>query len=88
MANDYGILYSPISVRYPQVKAIVERVPQIISNIIHTYKIQEMDFDNENPGEGILSSIMFAIRFTVYTNTRYTPSQLVFGRDTFLNINK
>ena len=88
MENDYGISCSPISVRNPQANAIVERVHQTIGNIIRTFKIQEMDLDNENPWEGILSSTMFAIRSTVHTTTQHTPSQLVFGRDAILNINQ
>ena len=56
LANDYGIPYSPISIRNPQANAIVERVHQTIGNIIRTFKIQEMDLDDENPWEGILSS--------------------------------
>ena len=63
-------------------------VHQTIGNIIRTFKIQEMDLDNENPWEGILSSTMFAIRSTVHTTTQHTPSQLVFGRNEILNINQ
>ena len=74
MANDYGISCSPISVRNPQANAIVERVHQTIGNIIRTYEIQEMDLDNENPWEGVLSSTMFTIRSTVHTTTQHTPS--------------
>ena len=88
MANDYGILCSPNSVQNPQANSIVERLHQTIDNIIHTFKIQEMDLDNENPWEGVLSSTMFAIRSTVRTTTQHTPSQLVFGRDVILNINQ
>jgi len=29
---------------------------------------------------------MFALRATVHTTTQYTPSQLVFGRDSILNV--
>ena len=47
-----------------------------------------MDLDNENPWEGILSSIMFAIRSTVYTTTQNTLLQLIFGGDAILNINQ
>ena len=47
-----------------------------------------MDLDNENPWEGILSSTIFAIRSTVCTTTQHTPSQLIFGRDSILNINQ
>ena len=47
-----------------------------------------MDLDNENPWEGILLSTMFAIWSTVHTATQYMPSQLVFYRNTILNINQ
>ena len=58
-----------------------------ISNIIITFKIQQMNLDNEGPSEGILSSNITAIKSTVHTTTHHTPSQLVFGRDIILNIN-
>ena len=74
MANDYGIPCNSISVRNPQANAIVERVHQTIGNIIRTFKIQEMDLDNENPWEGILSSIMFAIQSMVHVTMHHTLS--------------
>ena len=74
--------------RNPQANAIMERVHQTTGNIIRTFKIQEMDLDNENHWEGILSSTMFPIRFTVHTTLQLTPSQLVFGRDVILSINQ
>ena len=47
-----------------------------------------LDLDNENPCEGILSSTMFAIRSMVHTTTKHTPSQLIFGRDGILYLEK
>ena len=88
MANDCRIPCKSISIRNLQVNAIVVRVHHIIGDVIHTFKIQQMDLDNENPWKGILSSTTFAIRSTVHTTTRHTPSQLVFGRDAILNINQ
>ena len=52
------------------------------------YVLVQMDLDDENSWEGILSSTMFAIRSTVHTTTQHTPSQLVFGRDSFQNVNQ
>ena len=49
MTNDYGILWNSISIRNPQANSIVERVHQTIGNITFTFKIQQTDFDNENP---------------------------------------
>ena len=88
MANDQGVPSNSISVRNPQANTIMERVHQTIGNIIRTFKIQEMDLDNENPWRGILSSTMFAIQSMVYTIMQHTTSQLVFGRDSILNINQ
>ena len=64
----------------------MECIHHTIGNIIHIFEIQEMDLDNENPWEGILSSTIFAIRSKVHTTTQHTPSQIVFGRDVILNI--
>ena len=51
IANDYEIPCNSISVRNPQANAIMERVHKTIGNIISTFKIQEMDLNNENPWE-------------------------------------
>ena len=88
MANDYRIPCYSTSVRNTQAYAIVERVHQTIGNITCIFKIQQMDLDNENPWEGILSSTMFTIWSKVHTTTQHTPSHLVFGRDAILNINQ
>ena len=48
-------------------------------------KVQGMVLDDENPWDGVLSATMFALRATVHTTIRFTPTQLVFGRDAILN---
>ena len=88
MANDNKIWCSPISTRNPWTNAIVERVPQPIGNIIPTFSIHQMDLDNKNSCERILSSNMLVIRSLLYTTTQYTLSQLVFSMDAILNINQ
>ena len=72
MENDYRILCIPISTRNPQANTIVERVHDTIGNIIHTFNFQEIDVEDENPWEGILSSTKFAIWSTVHTITLHT----------------
>ena len=47
-----------------------------------------MDLEDENPWEEILASTMFTIWATVHTTTQHTLSQLVFGKNTILNINQ
>ena len=67
--NDYGIMVKPITSRNPQANAILERVHQTIGNILHTFKVQNMVLDDENPWDGILASTMFALKAMVHTTT-------------------
>ena len=83
--KDYGLKINRISTRNPQSSAILERVHQTIGNMIRTMQVQNLVLDDENPWDGVLSATMFALRATVHTTTRFTPTQLVFGRDAILN---
>ena len=85
ISNDYGITVKPITSRNSQANAILERVHQTIGNILCSFKVQNMELDDENPWDGILASTMFALRATVHTTTQYTSAQLICGRDTIIN---
>ena len=84
--EDYGIKGKPITVRNPQANAIVERVHQVIGNIIRTFELEDNYLDEENPWKGILSATAFAVRSTFHTTLHNSPGQLVFGRDMIFNI--
>jgi transposase InsO family protein len=86
LVNDYGIKRKPITVRNPQANAIVERIHQVIANMIRTFELESNYLDEENPWKGILSATAFAVRSTYHTTLRKTPGQLVFGRDMIFNI--
>jgi hypothetical protein len=87
LRDDYGITRKPITTRNPQANAMVERTHQTIHNMIRTNQIRDkrdLAFESWN---GILSALGFAMRATVHTTNRASPSQLVFGRDAMLNVN-
>jgi len=84
--NDYGIKGKPITVRNPQANAIVERIHQVIANMIRTFELENNYLDEDDPWKGILSATAFAVRSTFHTTLRKSPGQLVFGRDMILNI--
>ena len=84
--NDYGVKAKPITVRNPQANAIVERVHQVMRNIIMTFELEDNYLDEEDPWKGILSAAAFAIRSTYHTTLQKLPGQLVFGRDMIFNI--
>ena len=72
--------------RNPQANAIVERIHQVIGNMIRTFELEENYLDEEGPWKGILSATAFAVRSTVHTTLKKTPGQLVFGRDLVFNM--
>jgi len=84
--NDYGVKGKPITVRNPQANAIVERIHQVIGNIIRTFELESNFLEEEDPWKGILSATAFAIRSTFHTTLKKSPGQLVFGRDMIFNI--
>ena len=84
--NDYGITVKPITPRNPQANAILEKVNQIIGNILLTFKVQNMVLDDKNLWDGIMASTMFTLTATVHIATQYTPAQLIFGHDSIINL--
>jgi transposase InsO family protein len=84
--EDYAIKAKRITVRNPQTNAIVERVHQVVGNIIRTFELESNYLDEEDPWKGILSATAFAVQSTFHTSLRNTPGQLVFGRDMIYNI--
>jgi hypothetical protein len=64
----------------------VERVHQVIGNIIQTFELESNYMDEDDPWKGILSATAFAVRSTFHTSLQSTPGQLVFGRDMIFNI--
>jgi transposase InsO family protein len=84
--EDYGVKGKPITVRNPQANAIVERVHQVIGNMIRTFELEDNYLDEEDPWKGILSATAFAVRSTYHTTLQNSPGQLVFGRDMIFNI--
>eukprot|EP00957_Ditylum_brightwellii_P091779 6988307-Ditylum_brightwellii.AAC.1 len=76
----------PIIVRHPQSNSIIERIHQTIGNMIRSFEVHTTDIDEKDPWTGILSAVRFAKRVTVHITIQANPMQLVFGRDTTLNV--
>jgi len=64
---------------------MVERCHQTLHQMIRVLDFQNNPIDVEDPFSGILTACAFAMRSTVHTTSRATPTQLVFGRDTITN---
>ena len=67
LRDDYDVKCKPITARNPKTNAILERAHQTIGNIIHTFQLDKMELDMENPWEGILSAIIVVVQSTLHT---------------------
>jgi Integrase core domain. len=86
LIEDFDIKPKCTTVENPQVNALVERVHQVIHNMIRTKDLSNRVFDYIDPWGEILSSIAWAIRASYHSTLGATPAQLVFGRDMIFNI--
>ena len=84
--KDYGIRCKFITTRNPAANSIIERVHQVLGNLVRTFELQTNYLDEDEPWAGLLAAAAFAIRSTYHTMLKSTPGQLVYGRDMLLNM--
>ena len=66
--------------------AILERIHQVLGNLVQTFNTRKPTFDKNDPWTGILSAAVFAICSTTNRKNGYSPVQLIFGHDMILLI--
>ena len=86
LLRDFDVSPVCTTVKNPQANAPVERVHQVIRNMMVTKDLSERVLDHIDPWGPILSSIAWAIRASYHNTLQATPAQLVFGRDMIFNI--
>ena len=82
----YQIKMKPITVKNPQANSVLERIHQVLANMLRTFELEEREVNEDDPWTGILNAVGWAVRSTYHTILRATPGQLVFGRDMVFNI--
>lgn len=86
LLQDYGIKAVTTSVKNPQSNSILERVHQVIHNMVRTQELKKLVFDAFEPWNQILAQTAFAIRSSYHRILEASPAQLVYQRDMILNI--
>ena len=81
LLETYGIKAKRITVKNPQANAILERIHQVVQDMLRTHDLENYDLDQNDPWSDILASVAWAVRSTIHTTLNATPGQLVFGRD-------
>ena len=81
--KNYGVKPKPTTIKNPQANGIVERVHQVLSNMLRASNIKNLQLDEklECPFKDILASVAYAIHSMYHATLKETPDQLVFGRD-------
>ena len=83
----YGITYKPSTLVNPMSNAVLERIHQVLGNLVQTLSISTQPYVDENdPWTGILAAAAFAILSTTNSQKGYSPGKLIFGRDMILPI--
>jgi hypothetical protein len=86
LLQDYDIKPKITTVKNPQANAAVERIHQVVHNMMRTQDLKNQVFDYIDPWGEILANIAWAIRSSHHSTLNATPAQLVFGRDMLFNI--
>ena len=87
LKNQFGFERKIITTRNPQSNGIIERIHQVVGDMIRTRAIRSKhDLDEHFGFHGVLAAVRDAVRCIVHATTQATPTQLVFGRDALLNI--
>ena len=86
LINNYGLEKKPSTEYNPQSNGVIERVHQVLGNILRAFELEEQELDKVNPWEPFLTAAAFAIRSTHHTTLQASPAQLVYGRDMFLPV--
>ena len=79
--NDYGVKPWPTTIKNPQANAVLERVHQVLRNMLRTKNVKKLQLDPEDPWTEVLTSVAYTIRSTYHTTLQATPAQLIYGRD-------
>ena len=86
LLKDYGVKPVPTSVKNPQANAAVERVHQVIQNMLRTKDLLQHVYEHDDPFGTMLASVAWAVRASYHSTLQATPAQLVFNRDIVMSM--
>jgi len=86
LLQDFAIKPTCTTIKNPQSNAPVERIHQVVGQMMAAQDLKTRIFDFINPWGPILTSIAWAIRAASHSTLGYMPAQLVFGRDMVFNM--
>ena len=88
LLKDFDIKPRPTTVENPQGNYPVERIHQVVHDMIKIKELDKAIFDYINPWGKVLSSVAWAIQASYHSTQQATSAQIVFGRDMLFNMKK
>ena len=85
--TEYGINANPRTLVNPMSNATLERIHQVLINLLQTFNVQQTYIDKNYPWTGILAAAEFPIFSTTNRKKGYSSGQLIFARYTIPPIN-
>jgi transposase InsO family protein len=81
MCDNLGITCRPTTSYNPQGNSIIERIYQVMGNMLRAFELEERELDPDDTWNEFLQACDFGIRSTFHTPLQASPGQLLFGRD-------
>ena len=86
--TEYGITSKPSTLGNPMSNTVLERIHQVLGNIVWTFNMKQTYIDKDYPWTVILAAVESAIQSITNRKKGYSTSQMIFGRDKIILINK
>ena len=84
--KDFHSKPTPTTIKKPQGNVILERLYQVLGDIICTETLQQDNSDVLYPWSKLLTSVAWAIYSTYHSTLKFSPSVTDFDHDMLLNI--
>jgi hypothetical protein len=86
MTKNYGLKTKTGTSYNPQSNGVIERVHQVLGDMLRTFELEDRDLDAKDPFGSFLSAAAYAIRSTYHTVLVASPAELEFGRHMLLPV--
>jgi transposase InsO family protein len=64
MCNNYGIIAKPTTSHNPQANSIIERIHNVVNDMLRSFDLEKENLEEDNPLEYFLQSTAWAVRST------------------------
>ena len=86
LCDSYGLKRKPTTIKNPQANAILERVHQVLMNMLRTAALDMAETVSPSDIDTYIHDAAWAIRSTYHTVLKASPGSAIFGRDMLFDI--